>query len=70
MLLYIFTYIKLTIYKETILMSNETISYLITKINKDSWRKFRGTAILNGYNNAGECLKDLIKNYSEKKSND
>tara|TARA_R110000824_G_scaffold284376_1_gene472664 strand:+ start:4195 stop:4350 length:156 start_codon:yes stop_codon:yes gene_type:complete len=51
-------------------MSNETISYLITKINKDSWRKFRGTAILNGYNSAGECLKDLIKSYSEKKSND
>lgn len=70
MLLYVFMYIKLILHKETKLMSNETISYLITKINKDSWRKFRGTAILNGYNSAGECLKDLIKSYSEKKSND
>ena len=51
-------------------MSNETTSYLITRINKSSWRKFRGKAILNGYNNAGECLRDFIKGYSEKKSDD
>ncbi len=70
MLLYMFIYIKLILYKETTLMSNETTSYLITKINKNSWRKFRGRAILNGYNNAGECLRDFIKSYSEKKSND
>ena len=51
-------------------MSNETTSYLITRINKDSWRKFRGKAILNGHNSAGECLRNFIKSYSEKKSND
>jgi len=51
-------------------MSNETTSYLITKINKIYWRKFRGNALLNGYNNANDCLKDFIKSYSEKKSND
>ena len=65
-----FIYIKLIICKETILMSNETTSYLITKINKISWRKFRGTALLNGYNNANDCLNDFIKSYSEKKSDD
>ena len=65
-----FMYIKLITRKETILMSNETTSYLITKINKISWRKFRGNALLNGYNNANDCLKDFIKSYSEKKSND
>ena len=65
-----FMYIKLIIHKETKLMSNETTSYIITKINKDSWRKFRGKAILNGYNSASECLRDFINDYSEKKSND
>jgi hypothetical protein len=51
-------------------MSNETTSYLITRINKNNWRKFRGKAILNGYNSASECLRDFINDYSEKKSND
>ena len=70
MLLCMFMYIKLILYKETKLMSNKTTSYLITRINKDYWTKFRGKAILNGYNSAGECLRNFIKSYSEKKSND
>ena len=65
-----FTYIKLIIHKETKLMSNETTSYIITKINKDSWRKFRGRTILNGFQSTRECLINFIENYSEKKSND
>ena len=65
-----FMYVKLIIYKETILMSNKTTNYLLTNINKDLWRKFKGKALLSGFNNAGECLRSYIESYSEKKSND
>ena len=65
-----FIYVKLIIHKETKLMSNETTGYFINKINKDSWRKFRSKAILNGFQSARDCLINFIENYSEKKPND
>ncbi len=49
-------------------MSNETTSYLVTKIDKKAWRKFRGTAILNGFNSAGECIREYIREYSKRNS--
>ena len=48
-------------------MSNETTSYLVTNIDKTKWRKFRGRAILNGFNSAGACLREYIEKYSEGK---
>ena len=46
-------------------MSSETTSYLITKLDRNSWRKFRGRAILNGHHSAGECLRDFVETYSK-----
>ena len=48
-------------------MSNKTTNYLLTNINKDLWRKFKGKALLSGFNTAGECLRSYIESYSEKK---
>ena len=44
-------------------MKNKT-SYLVKDIDKDTWKKFRGTCLLNGYNNAGECIVDFINGYA------
>ena len=49
-------------------MSSETTSYLISKLNKNVWRKFRGRAILNGFNSGGACLRDFIETYSRGES--
>ena len=51
-------------------MSSETTSYLINKLDRKVWRKFRGMAILNGFNSAGACLRKFIENYSEGKVSD
>ena len=42
-------------------MSKDTTSYVVTDINKKSWRKFRGLSLLKGFNSAGDCIKDMIK---------
>ena len=47
-----------------LLMSDKT-TYIIKDIDKDVWRKFKGKSILNGYNSAADCLRQLIKRYSK-----
>ena len=42
----------------------ETTSYLVKDIDKDIWKKFRGTCLLNGFDNANECLNKLIIRYA------
>ena len=44
-------------------MSNKT-TYLIKDIERDVWKKFRAKCLVNQYNSAGECLRQLIKKYS------
>tara|TARA_R100001530_G_scaffold125627_1_gene94213 strand:+ start:33 stop:191 length:159 start_codon:yes stop_codon:yes gene_type:complete len=44
---------------------SNNISYLINNIDRDVWRKFKGKSILNGYNSAADCLRQLIKRYSK-----
>tara|TARA_R100001594_G_scaffold28205_1_gene53447 strand:- start:106 stop:267 length:162 start_codon:yes stop_codon:yes gene_type:complete len=51
-------------------MSDNKTSYVIKDIDKTIWQKFRGTAILNGFNSAGSCLRKLINLYSEGKINE
>ena len=41
-------------------MSNEKTSYLIKNIPKKQWNKFKGYALIKGYNSVGDLLRDII----------
>ena len=41
-------------------MSNETTNYLIKDIPKEQWKKFKGHALISGYNSVGDLLKKVI----------
>ena len=45
----------------------DTTSYVVKDIDKDIWKKFRGTCLLNGFDNANECLIRLINKYASGK---
>ena len=54
---------------------NETTSYLIRKIPKKVWNKFKGYALIKGHNSVGELLRNIIFDWSnryesERKSRD
>jgi len=38
---------------------------IITNVDKDSWKKFRGTALINGFNSGSDCVRYLIRGYAE-----
>jgi|TARA_R110002020_G_scaffold29657_3_gene93668 hypothetical protein len=37
----------------------------ITNVDKDSWKKFRGTALLSGFDSGADCVRYLIRGYAE-----
>jgi len=39
-------------------------TYLLKNIDREIWKKFRAKCLVNQYNSAGECLRQLIKKYS------
>tara|TARA_Y100001951_G_scaffold85909_1_gene76040 strand:- start:285 stop:434 length:150 start_codon:yes stop_codon:yes gene_type:complete len=41
-------------------LEKNTTSYLIKGIEKEAWKKFRGKALLHGFDNAGHWLKHII----------
>ena len=45
----------------------DTTSYQVKGIDKKTWKKFRGTCLLNGFNNANECLLKFIGRYASGK---
>ena len=46
--------------------SNKTTSYLIKKIPKSNWNKFKGYALLSGYNSVGDLLREIIVSWRGK----
>ena len=45
----------------------EYITYQITNIDKQTWRKFKANVSLRGFDTIGSCLKAFIRDYSEGK---
>ena len=43
-------------------------TYVVKDIDRNTWVKFRGKAMLNGYKTASECLNYLIVRYVDGKS--
>jgi len=50
--------------------SKNTCQIIVTNVEKDSWRKFRGTALLNGFNSGSDWLRSLIKEYANGQYNE
>ena len=44
-------------------MEKGKVSYVVKDIDKDTWKKFRGMSLLNGFNSAGECVVSLIEKF-------
>jgi len=42
----------------------------ITNVDKESWSKFRGQALLNGWNSGSDWLRHLIKEYADGEHNE
>lgn len=61
---YINYFILIVLYnhREDIHMS-DTTTYIIKGINKETWRKFRASALIDGYGSAAELLRDMIDSY-------
>jgi len=38
---------------------------IVTNVDKDSWKKFRGTALLSGFDSGADCVRYLIRGYAE-----
>ena len=41
-------------------MSDENLTSYQLKVDKEIWKKFKGTAYLLGFNSVSDCLKHLI----------
>jgi hypothetical protein len=41
-------------------MSEENLTTYQLKVDKEIWKKFKGTSYLLGFNSANECLNHLI----------
>jgi len=54
--------------KKTTYLGEEYTTYVLKDIKRDTWIKFRGKAMLNGYKTASECLNYLIVRYVDGKS--
>ena len=57
-----FILIVLYNYREDVHMS-DTTTYIIKGINKETGRKFRASALIDGYGSAAELLRDMIDSY-------
>lgn len=44
-------------------MDKDKVSYVVKDIDKETWKKFRGISLINGFNSAGECVVSLIKKF-------
>ena len=42
-------------------MSNKNLTTYQLKVDKDIWRKFKGTSYILGFNSVNDCLNDLIE---------
>ena len=42
---------------------NDTTTYVLKGIDKDTWRKFKASALLDGYDTVAELLMDMIDGY-------
>lgn len=42
-------------------MSENKTSFLVKGIDRKVWKKFKGTAFMNGYDSVGECLLHIIE---------
>ena len=42
----------------------DTTAYQVKDIDRVTWKKFRGTCLLNGFDNANACLLRLIGKYA------
>ena len=49
------------------MIDKEHITYQITNIDKQTWRKFKANVSLRGFDTIGSCLKAFIRDYSEGK---
>ena len=47
------------------ILDKNTTSYLIMGIDKEAWQKFRGKALLHGFNTAGHWLKHIINHHAK-----
>ena len=54
--------------KKTTYLGEEYTTYVLKDIKRDTWIKFRGKAMLNGYKTASDCLNYLITEYVNEKS--
>ena len=61
---YINYFILIVLYnhREDVRMS-DTTTYIIKGINKETWKKFRASALIGGYGSASELLRDMIDSY-------
>ena len=50
-------------------MSNMT-TISLTNVDKDSWKRFRGQALMNGWTSVSDWLRHFIKEHAEGKSNE
>ena len=50
-----------TEYLEEEKKSKENITTYQLKVDKDIWRKFKGTSYILGFNSVNDCLNDLIE---------
>ena len=42
----------------------------VSNVDKESWAKFRGQALLNGWNSGSDWLRHLIKEYADGEHNE
>tara|TARA_R110002051_G_scaffold145447_2_gene218398 strand:- start:82 stop:234 length:153 start_codon:yes stop_codon:yes gene_type:complete len=42
---------------------SDTTTYILKGINKETWKKFRASALIGGYGSAAELLRDMIDSY-------
>ena len=42
-------------------MSDSNLTTYQVKVNKETWKKFKGTSYILGFDSANDCLNHLIK---------
>ena len=53
---------KIYTHRKDIRMS-DTTTYIIKGINRETWKKFRASALIDGYASAAELLREMIDAY-------
>ena len=51
-------------------MSDNKLTTYQLKVDKDIWRKFKGTSYILGFNSVNDCLNDLIEGCVNRDNND